>query len=511
MTAASEHDVVLTLPSGLLRGTSHTHSGTRMLRFAGIPYAAPPVGALRFRAPQPVSNWTAVLDAASFGPASVQSPSPLDTLLGGQAEAQSEDCLRLNVWTPATDSAKRPVLVWIHGGAFVQGSGATPVYDGSRLAARGDVVVVTVNYRLGELGWLALDELGEDFRGSGNNGLRDQIMALRWVAANASSFGGDPSNVTVFGESAGAMSVASLLAAPAAKGLFRRAILQSGAANAYLTADQAAETTRDYCSRLGVTVAALLDVPAEQLLAAQGSIAAEAFADLDASLCTGRGAGLRLAPVQDGVVLPTAPLDAIAAGSAAGIDILIGTNTEEWNLFMAFDQRPPEDARLVELLGHLSLTGNGADVLALYRQTFPKLVDRSLKVKMLTDCVFTAPAHRLAASASGAGSNVWQYVFSWPSPAMAGIFGACHALELPFVFGTTDLPGMTLFLGPEPPISLSHAMMDAWISFARTGDPNHAGLPAWPPFDPVELSTIDFSPVLSVSQRSGADVLDAWK
>ena len=278
--------IPVTTPAGRVVGTTLANG---VQRFAGIPYAAPPVGPRRFRAATPAEGWPGVRDASSFGAVCPQQPSPLDLLLSGKPENQSEDCLVLNVWTPGCDGAGRPVLVWIHGGAFIQGSGSSPVYDGSRLAARGDVVVVTINYRLGEFGWLKLDDLGEEFAGSANNGLTDQVLALRWVRDSIAAFGGDPARVTVFGESAGAMSIAALLGAASARGLFQRAITQSGAANVHLTGSAAASVTAEYCNRAGVSHPGdLLDLPVERLLATQAAMAAATYVDFDSSVSSDR-------------------------------------------------------------------------------------------------------------------------------------------------------------------------------------------------------------------------------
>src|SRR3712207_215533 len=245
--------------------------------FRGIPYARPPVGELRFRPPQPPEPWAGARPATAFGSIAMQSPSPLENLFGAaERPSMSEDCLYLNIWTPGLDGARRPVMVWIHGGAFVTGSGSTPWYDGTRFAARGDVVVVTLNYRLGAFGFLHLaDLIGESFVGSGNAGILDQAAALAWVRDNIAAFGGDPENVTIFGESAGAMSVGTLLALPAARGLFQRAILQSGAASNAMSRERANEVAGRLLEALGIPrekSETIRDVPARDLLAAQGRV-----------------------------------------------------------------------------------------------------------------------------------------------------------------------------------------------------------------------------------------------
>ena len=221
-----------------------------IVQFRGIPYAAPPVGERRFLAPAPPESWDGVRDASTFGSMSVQESGGITAFLGDAADSSSEDCLFLNVFTPGCDDASRPVMVWIHGGGFINGSSSTPWYDGTTLATRGDVVVVTLNYRLGALGFLWLGDLDERYRSSGVNGLLDQAAALAWVHDNISVFGGDPNNVTIFGESAGAMSVSTLLAIPAARGLFHKAIAQSGAAHNTFTPAMGAAMTEQFMEKL---------------------------------------------------------------------------------------------------------------------------------------------------------------------------------------------------------------------------------------------------------------------
>src|SRR5437763_5992437 len=305
--------------------------------FRGIPYAQPPLGELRLRGPIAVEPWTGVRPAHTFGCWAPQAP-PVTTLSGEMPGAQAEDCLALNVWTPSTDGA-RPVMVWIHGGGFVNGSGASSLYGGSRLAARGDVVVVTVNYRLGVLGFLAHRDLADEACGgaAGNWGLLDQVAALRWVRENIAAFGGDPGNVTIFGESAGGMSVADLLVMPSARGLFRRAIVQSGPPNA-TTIERAEEVTAKLVAELGVaSPAALRDVPTQAILDAQAVVVAER-----------RAAGLPLVPGVDGVSIPTPPMQALADGAATGVDVMIGTNRDEAKMFMVSDpaNRDPDEGVL---------------------------------------------------------------------------------------------------------------------------------------------------------------------
>ncbi|HMC53331.1 MAG TPA: carboxylesterase family protein, partial [Acidimicrobiales bacterium] len=317
----------VTTRCGKLEGVER--DGVRVFR--GIPYARPPVGPRRFRAPQPAEPWTGVRDASKAGPAAPQVPGPTEQLMPGPPLDTDEDCLTLNVWTPAAAGAQpRPVLVWIHGGGFLTGSGSLPIYNGRFLAARGDVVVVTINYRLGALGFLSHPALRDEESGAaGNWGLLDQIAALRWVRENIDAFGGDPGNVTVFGESAGAMSVGTLMGTPAAVGLFRRAIMESGSPAA-TPAEEAAGTAESLlraagCNRIDSEGARAL--PLGALLEAQQDLWAR----------RGPGVGLPLQPALDGAVLERDPSEAIADGLSSGVPVITGTNRDEWEMFAAMD------------------------------------------------------------------------------------------------------------------------------------------------------------------------------
>jgi para-nitrobenzyl esterase len=315
----------VTTTAGQVRGIEHGDG----LRFAGIPFAAPPVGDLRWAPPAPVEPWDGVRDAKAFGATALQNPDMLTAFLGMVPEPQDEDCLFLNVRTPASDDARRPVMVWIHGGAFIFGSGSSPLYDGTPIVDGGDVVLVTVNYRLGAFGFLELGWVDDEVAGSGNVGLMDQVAALEWVRDNIAAFGGDPGNVTIFGESAGAMSVTSLLAAESAKGLFHKAIAQSGAAQAIATPAQAESSARSVVEGLGVsTLAELRALTPEQILDVQGQLMIQAFTNPEPLLEAGVSAGLPFRPVSDGHFLPSSVLAAIRGGSAGGVPVMTGTTLE---------------------------------------------------------------------------------------------------------------------------------------------------------------------------------------
>lgn len=446
--------------------------------FLGIPYAQ----AGRFAPPEPPAAWQGTRPAVEFGAIAPQGA-------GAHFQRfdlpQSEDCLSLNVWTPGTDGGARPVLVWIHGGAFRQGSGASPLYDGAALAARGDVVVITINYRLASLGFLGHPDLASGPGApSGNWGLLDQVEALRWVRDNAAAFGGDPGNVTIFGESAGAVSVTLLCTMPAARGLFHKAAAQSGAAisvssrSAHALAEELAEVA-------GVAnVAALRDLQLEDLLAAQAVVDA-------------RGALRTFVPCRDGVVLDRQPLEALASGSAAGIPLIVGTNVDEWKLFAPADPHSRDldeermRKRLADRLDPESVDDVIDTVSAARRARGEPTDPNDVFFAIESERFFRVPALQAADAHSGQGPT-YVYLFGWGSPAMGGWLGSCHGLEIAFVFGNQGRGELAMFTGEGPDAdALAERMMDAWLAFARTGDPSTAEL-AWPRHDPATRPTMVF-------------------
>lgn len=461
--------------------------------FRGISYAQPPVGELRLRAPRPPQPWSGVRSATEFGPWAPQNAAG-DPLTGETPATQDEDCLTLNVWTPGSDGSGRPVMVWIHGGGFTGGSGASALYGGARLAERGDVVVVTINYRLGILGFLAHPGLADAEAGgaAGNWGLLDQVAALRWVGENIAAFGGDPDNVTIFGESAGGMSVTDLLAMPSAHGLFRRAIAQSGPPSGVSMA-----TAEEHASKLLAEFsftepAQLRSLPVDALLSAQGTV-----------LTSRAGGGLILVPVVDGASMPIAPLQAFSDGSAARVPFMVGTNRDEAKLFMVQDPKnrdPDDDLVLRRVDRGLAFAGielSPARLLDAYRNARADRGDptdpRDLWSAIESDRMFRIGSLRAASAQARWQPETYCYLFTWESPAMGGALGACHAIEIPFVLGNLDVPGMDRFAGSGPEaVALSEQMMDAWIGFARSGNPSHAGIPAWPTYDEATRSTMVF-------------------
>ena len=485
--------VLVTTPSGSLAGTDLGHS----LEFRGIPFAAPPTGERRYRPPEPVEPWMGVRTATAFGPVARQNDAMsvvVRRFLGGAA-VQSEDCLYLNVWTPAADGRRRPVLVWIHGGAFTLGSGGNELYVGSRLSRRGDVVVVTINYRLGALGFLNADgSFGTDSGITPNCGLHDQLAALRWVQSHIESFGGDPEKVTVFGESAGGMSVGTLLGLPAAQGLFRNAILQSGAAHNVSTPAKAAEVARLFLDELradGESPAALRAAPAASLLKAQRAIADRL------------GVLLGILPWQpsvDGTLVAESPYDAIASGRVTPVPAIIGTNRDEWRLFLMGDPRVRtlDEAAFERRVRRTLLAVQGREdedlvsaAVGQYDASFGTALERWCAFQ--SDRVFHAPAAMLASACSAGGADTYSYRFDWSPRVVGGYTGAFHALEIPFVFGTLRSGFLRAVLGVTTDArSLSNRMQQAWLSFARSGVPEAANLPRWERYTDEDRSTLVF-------------------
>ena len=481
--------------------------------FRGIPFAAPAVGARRWRAPEPPEPWSGEREAVRFASCAPQNMIPLDLLAAFKIhETQSEDCLYLNVWTPGADGARRPVLVWIHGGAFAIGSGAQSIYEGSALAKRGDVVVVTVNYRLGPLGFLRLHELTHGrIPSTGNEGILDQVAALEWVRENIAAFGGDPGNVTIFGESAGGMSVGTLLGLPRARGLFQRAIPQSGASSTANTRERAVLVAERFASHLGVgrDPDALLAATPAQLLAAATALGGQP------GLPSDEVGGMPLQPVVDGEVQPRLALESVARGSATGVSLLLGTTLEEWKLFVFAD---PSNLQLTDaqLLGRYQRRmGTAASpVIDAYRKARSERSAPAgaseLWSAMETDRIFRLPALRLAEEQARHGAPVYNYLFTWRSPMFGGMLGSCHALELGFTFGTHADPGMAEFSGQGPKAdALSTQMMDAWLAFARSGDPSTRALP-WPRYGAERRATCVFGEDTAVMNAPYDEERRAW-
>ncbi|WP_042442749.1 carboxylesterase/lipase family protein [Streptacidiphilus jiangxiensis] len=481
----------MTISSGRIRGE---HDG-RVEVFRGIPYAAAPTGSHRFRPPARAATWSGVRDARAYGPAAPQNPDPvLEQMFGLPPSAHDEtSCLTVNVWTPQSGSGRRPVLVWIHGGGFLTGAGSDPVFDGGRLVQQHDVVLVTVNYRLGAFGFLHLAEvLGHRYASSGNTGLLDQRAALAWVRDNIATFGGDPRNVTLFGQSAGAFSVVAHLASPGSAGLFHKAIVQSGSGEGAATVDRAGEVTRAFLDELGIAPRAAADLltrPTADLLRAQETVTR-------AWQARGDGVGLAFLPLVDGTVLPRTPVDAIGAGAARGVPLLLGSNRDEGRMFTVLGPGSvgdlPEDALVAVFAAHHADPGRALDA---YRSVQADASPAGLLGALIGERLFGGPTRRLAEAQAAGGGAVWRYRFDWSSSAHGGRLGACHSLELPFVFDNLDVAGVDRFTGPRPPQELADVMSRCWAGFARTGDP---GL--WPAYEPEGRHVMLFDRVTAVAK-----------
>ncbi len=465
----------------------------------GIPFAASPAGDHRFLSPLPPQPWSDTLDATQFGPISIQSTAAIGD--APTTQNLSEDCLTLNIWSPAADEKKRPVMVYIHGGAFISGSGSEPLYDGTSFAEKHDIVVVTCNYRLGLLGFLYLGDIAGEAYAQGNVALLDQIAALQWVRENIAAFGGDPDNVTIMGESAGAMSVGELVAMPAAKGLFHRAILESGACvGLLLSREQATKIAQTVLTKLSLAPAqalALRDVPSSLLLEIQNEIAKE------------RGGMTAFAPVVDGVTIPKLPLQLIVEGQGSPVPLLLGANRDEWRLFTLMMGASIDGlkAGLQRVFGE-----NTQRVHEAYMQARS---DRSADlawVDMQGDRSFRIPTIRQADAQLQYNVPVWMYRFDWPSPAFDGQLGACHALEMPFVWNTIASPFSQFLLGNavasvQPLIDQIHT---TWATFIRTGNPNNDLLPDWPAYTTAQRSTMIFNETSQVLENPQAELLPLW-
>jgi para-nitrobenzyl esterase len=469
---------VVTTAQGAVRGLRQD-DGTAA--FLNIPYAAPPRGADRFAPPQPHEPWDGVRDATVPGPNAPQSERKLGSIdmapYFGTGWSRGEDYLTVNVWTPAAAQSDLPVMVFVHGGGFVAGSTRSAMYDGSAFARDG-VVLVTLNYRLGIAGFL-------DLPGApANRGLLDVVAALRWVRENIAAFGGDPDNVTLFGQSAGATVVGGVLATAEAAGLFRRAIVQSGSGLGAFTTEQAARVTAAAAEVLGVEphVDAFAEISDERLVEA-----ASKLAGIDLQTATHHDPLIGLSPFS--LVLDTQPAVSVAAGHSSDVDLLVGTNTEEGLLYLVpvdkYASSTAEDVNDTAARSH----PNPAQLVETYRRTRPEASYGELRSAIMGDALFGAGTRALAgAHAAHPESATFAYEFAWRSHALDGELGATHAVELPFVFDLTHLPqlvGPAALLGPDkPPVDLAARMHETWIRFAATGDPG------WDRYDTERRATM---------------------
>ena len=464
--------------SGAVRG----RNVQGVVAFKGIPFAAPPVGHLRFAAPVSPQPWDGVRETSAFSPTPPQMDLSSQRFPGldlspivGENWHKGDNYLTLNIWTPDPGAQGLPVMVFIYGGAFVSGGSSNSLYDGARFARDG-VVLVSFNYRLGVEGFSPLRG------GETNVGLRDQLAALTWVQDNIATFGGDPNNVTIFGESTGALSVDTLLAVPSSAGLFRRAISQSGGAQHTMSIEQATRVAARLGEILGIhaTRESFASLSFEQLVAAQSQMLPGSL-DLTTAQDTDPTGGLTLfLPVRDGDLISAQPVDAIRLGASAKVDLLLGTNSQEMNLYYV----PTGLMNLIDSDEKVcaSIVGRHPQpesLVAEYRSCRPGASPGELFSAIMTDWMFLIPTVRLAEAHAPHPGGTYLYEFAWPSSACGGMLGACHGLELGFVFDTLDTPGLfgpQGLVGEDPPVELARRVHQTWITFAATGNPG------WVPF-----------------------------
>ena len=495
VSSVSQHSVVH-VRDGAVRGRAE--SG--IWAFLGVPYAASPFGVNRMRPPQPVQPWPGERDATAYGPTVPKGDYPPQyARLFPEVVIPGEECLNLNVWTPDT-SARLPVLVWIHGGSFMNGSGSVDAYNGAAFARDG-VVCVTINYRLAAEGFLLLDD------GIANLGLLDQLAALRWVQANIAAFGGDPARVTVAGESAGAMSVITLLSMPQAEGLFTQAIAQSGAAAHTLTHDQAQMVSGYLTSTLGVPAdrEAIKAVPLDKLVRAASDLVVEVQTAPDPAKWGSLALSLLpFAPAVDGEVVPQEPLAAIAAGQGKDVRLLIGSNRDEARLFFV----APASIDLIDdatLEAAASAYGLSADSLALYRARRPGASAGDILAAVITDWFFAIPAIRVAEARTGAANApTWMYRFDHPAPEDNYRFGASHAAEVPFVFNTISQQDLHPLIGDTPSQAVADQTHKAWVDFITHGNPG------WPAYDTASRTTGLLSDRITATADPAASERACW-
>ena len=481
--------------TGSLRG--YIDNGVHV--FKGVPYAASTAGANRFLPPQTRQPWTDVRDATQWGqrPPQILGGEPAEMLPTDPREPLGEDCLVMNIWTPNPAAGRRPVMVWLHGGGYASGSGSYGIYEGRELARKHDVVSVSVNHRLNILGFLYLAQYGGKWASASNVGMLDIVAALEWVRDNIAAFGGDPRNVTIFGQSGGAGKVSTLMAMPAARGLFHRAIAQSGMALQAIPAAQAVKTTEQILQRLKITpdrLDQLQTLPFAQLIDVLRP--APGVAPLPAA-----------GPVLDGTSLPVHPFDPTAPAQSASVPFITGTTATEMTFFTPDDQLLPiDDATLRQRVkGLLKVDDAEAGrMIALYRQNQPGRDNIDVYLRMETDNsrFRTGVETQAELKAAQRGAPVYLYRFEYYSPVRQGRLKAMHCMEIPFVFD--NLEAGKIYTGISPAAQrLADRMSAAWVAFARTGNPNHRGIPQWPAFDSTRRATMVFGDEAKVVNDPG--------
>jgi para-nitrobenzyl esterase len=482
-------DVIAETSFGKVRGIDNQGIKT----FKGIPYGASTAGKNRFMPPVDPARWTGVRDALEFGHSAPQrdpAAAPARGGLGVAAQnlpAEGEDCLVLNVWTPGVnDGRKRPVMFWCHGGGFASGSGSSPDTDGTNLARRGDVVVVSVNHRLNVLGFANFSEFSTDFAASGDTGMMDIVHALQWVRANIGRFGGDPNTVMIFGQSGGGRKVETLLAMPSAKGLFQRATIESGAALQVASRDVAIRNAEQLLAKLGIAKSNVHEVqklPVEKIMAAYFQVVREARG-VDQSIGG-------FSPTVDGKILPQHPFHPAASPVSADVPVMIGCTRTEMTLFSANDPAAftlndeGMRARVKDLVA-----AEAPAMIELYRKLNPAATPSDIYFLIASDLRYGAPTVKIAERRAALGKGpVYLYYFTWETPVQGGRLKSPHTMEIPFAFDNVRISSRLTGGGAEA-MALADKLSDTWIAFARTGNPNTPKLPRWPAFNTKDYPTM---------------------
>jgi len=497
--ASAEGDVIVETMVGRVRGTAVNG----IQSFKGVPYGASTAGANRFQPPKPPEPWTGVRDAIDYGPVCPQLPgfkTPEIMLMQNLGSGTpSEDCLVLNVWTPAADGARRPVMFWLHGGGLQFGSGSQPFFDGVNLARRGDVVVVTINHRLGNLGFLHLADMGDPaFADTSNLGMLDCVAALEWVRDNIERFGGDPGNVMIFGESGGGAKVSTLLGMPAARGLFHRAAIESGSALRAGTREAANRTAAAFLNVLGLDktkLGELANIPVGRLIEAQS--------------LTRPGFGT----VVGGPAIPEHQFDPVATTISAEVPVLVGSNKDESTFFLQSDEdlfTLDEAASRARIRAYMGDDASTDQVIALYRRLYPDLSPTYRWVRINTDSRTRMSAITLAERKAALGqAPVFMYYFAWDTVGFGGKYKAMHMSEIPFVFDNIDRADIMTHGLPEAR-ALAAKVADAWIAFAKTGHPAAEGLPEWPAYSADKRATMVLANESRVTVDPDSEIRQFW-